>query len=526
MIGALARCPDTPEEGDVGTCRVAALRPFLGLRLKVFIALLICVVLAVVATGTAARFAFLWGFIGYLNHEEAARVRPIAIELASEYQKKGGWGFLRDDPRAWFNVLANVEFGHERWPPAFPDGPPSLAERLLLLPGRQPSFPNRLQSLVPPPGEPLPAGFALPLHPPGLGLRLALLDAGGHLIAGNPAVGSDALLQDIRVKGGLVGWVAVLPFNRVSAGAADAFQHQQLTLSWIIGIGAVGLAGMLSVALTGRILKPIRSLAAATHRLAAGDYSTRLKVDSPDEIGRLAADFNRMALAMERNEAMRRTLVADVSHELRTPVAILRAELEALGDEVRDLSAENLRSLQGEVAILGKLINDLYELSLTDVGALAYRMSRVDLAELLRWRLVAFQERFAERRITIEASIPEGVLNIEADEIRIQQLFNNLFENSLRYTDPGGRLRILCYVQLGTVIVDLQDSAPGVAAELLPRLFERFFRVDASRSRASGGAGLGLAIARSVVEAHGGAIHAAGSPLGGLWVRVTLQLAR
>jgi two-component system sensor histidine kinase BaeS len=516
-MGAGAEYMGASEDGSTGTQRAASARPFIGLRLKMFVALLVSIVLAVVATGIAARFAFLWGFLGYLNHQEAAHVRPLLVELAGEYRKHGDWEFLRDNPRAWFETLGRVEFGRELPRDVFAAGPPFLP-------------PSALASAPPISDRPPPAGFPMLLRPPGLGMRLALLDSQRHWVVGGPAVGKDALegalLQAIEVQGRVVGWVSVLPFNQVTAGAADAFQRQQLMLSWITGVIAVGLAAILSVVLTARILKPIRSLAAATHRLAAGDYSTRLTVDSPDEIGRLAADFNRMALAMERNEAMRRTLVADVSHELRTPVAILQAELEAMSDEVRHLSVENLKSLQGEVAILGKLINDLYDLSLTDVGALAYRMSRVDLAEILRWRLLAFQERYAERAIAIEADIPERTLYIEADEIRIQQLFNNLLENSLRYTDSGGRLRVHCHVQSDRVRVDLEDSAPGVSAELLPRLFERFFRVDSSRNRASGGAGLGLAIARSVVEAHGGGIHAAGSPLGGLWVRLSLPLAK
>ena len=472
------------------------------MRVKVFIALLVSVVLAVVATSIAARFAFLSGFLGYLNHQEMARVRRMLPELVVEYDKHGDWEFLREDPRAWIHVAAGVDFGHDRRhdrPSGWPQPPARNLPPLL---------------------------FAPTADTPSLGMRLALLDSTGHWVIGNPAAGKDSLLQEIAVDGKLVGWIAVLPFNRVTAGAADAFQHQQLVSSWIIGVAAVGLAAVVSIILTGRILRPIRSFGAATHRLAAGDYATRMEVNSPDEIGRLATDFNRMALTLQKNEELRRTLVADVSHELRTPVAILRAELEALGDKVRDLSPEGLKSLQNEVTLLGKLITDLHELSLADVGALAYRMSRVDVADVLRSRLAAFQDRFAQQAITIEASIPERALSIDADEIRIQQLLNNLLENSLRYTDRGGCLRVLCQAQSDAVVIDLQDSTPGVPEELLPRLFERFYRVDASRSRASGGSGLGLAIVRSVVEAHAGDIRAAGSPLGGLWVRITLPLAR
>ena len=284
------------------------------------------------------------------------------------------------------------------------------------------------------------------------------------------------------------------------------------------------MAALVAVVLARRILEPIRSVGAATQRLAAGNYAVRLDVTSADEIGRLATDFNRLALVLERNEVMRRTFMADVSHELRTPIAILRAELEAIEDELHTLTPASLKSLQGEVAMLGKLIDDLYDLSLADVGGLTYRMSRLDLGEFLRERLLACQDRYKERCIGIEASLPGCALTIAADPMRLHQLFNNLLENSLRYTESGGRLCIACRAEYEGAVIDWQDTAPGVPDELLPRLFERFYRVDPSRNRASGGAGLGLAIAKSIVEAHAGTILARHSPLGGLWIRVTLPI--
>jgi two-component system sensor histidine kinase BaeS len=218
--------------------------------------------------------------------------------------------------------------------------------------------------------------------------------------------------------------------------------------------------------------------------------------------------------------------MADVSHELRTPLTVLRGELEAYEDGVRLLTPESVTSLQTEVTTLSKLVNDLYELSLADIGALAYRMADVDIAAVLRLRLRGFHERLAERSIRVESDIHEAELIVNADATRIQQLFSNLMENSIRYTNAGGRWRVACHREDTRVLIDLQDSEPGVPAELLTRLFERFYRVDASRNRQSGGAGLGLAICKSIVEAHGGTITARESPLGGLWIRVALPTVR
>jgi len=265
-----------------------------------------------------------------------------------------------------------------------------------------------------------------------------------------------------------------------------------------------------------RLLAPVRRVAAATHRLAAGDYGERVAVDSRDEVGQLARDFNRLAHTLERNEQMRRAFMADVSHELRTPLSVLRGELEALED------GESLHSLQTEVAMLGQLVDDLYELSLADVGALTYRKSALDVAEQLRIAVAMFRERLAERRIDLELQLPERPLPVFADAGRLQQLFGNLLENSLRYTHAGGRLRIVAQEAAEAVSIDFLDSAPGVDERHLPRLFERFYRGEASRSRTSGGAGLGLAICLSIVEAHGGSLSARPSPLGGLWLNIAL----
>ncbi len=247
-----------------------------------------------------------------------------------------------------------------------------------------------------------------------------------------------------------------------------------------------------------------------------------MQAQADDEVGQLARDFNQLAFALERNERMRREFMASISHELRTPLAVLRGELEALEDGVRALDAMSLRSLQQEVGLLNKLVADLYELSLADVGALTYRKSPVDLIELLQLSLAGAAGRCRERGLSLEMTVPERTRPVLADAGRLQQLFGNLLENSLRYTDSGGRLRIEVVQDGAGIGVDWMDSGPGVPDAELSRLFERFYRAEASRRRASGGSGLGLAICRSIAEAHGGTLEARRSPLGGLWLHLQL----
>jgi two-component system sensor histidine kinase BaeS len=431
----------------------------LGITFKLFLAILATSAVAAAAMAIATRFSFQSGFFGYLNHVEAQSLESLATRLGEEYRRKGDWSTLEGDYA-------------------------------------------RLRTLAAP---------AQPVQ------RLALLDAEHHTVVGNPDLGGEAAMRPVLVDDRIVGWIARAPYRRISTAADLAFQQEQLRAVWTIAGLALALAALVALVLARVFLQPLKRLAAATHRLAAGDYVTRVAVTSRDELGRLAEDFNRLAQALQRNEELRRRFMADVSHELRTPIAVLRAGLEALEDGVRPLTREAVVSLHGEVAALGKLVEDLYQLALSDTGALSYRMERIDLAEVLD----QVMESFSARGLCLEKRFSQGLF-VLADADRLGQAFRNLLENSVRYTDRGGRVRVTGRREGDRIAVDFEDSPPGVPADALPRLFERFYRVEGSRSRANGGAGLGLAIVRSVIEAHGGTIEAGASPLGGL--RVTIAL--
>jgi two-component system sensor histidine kinase BaeS len=441
--------------------------------------------------GVAVRISFTRGFLGCLNDQELQRLEALLPELATAYHVQGSWRFLRENPRLWWRLLRS----HTREAARDPEAD-SGAER-----------------------EPEPDLI-------GLNLRLALLDEHRRVVIGNPRAGPDAVLRPIVVDARTVGWLAAVPFQQITGAADVHFQERQLKASWIIGGLSVMLAAVVAMLLARIFLAPVKRIAAATHRLAAGDYAGRVTVSSSDELGGLAENFNRLALALEKNEQMRRAFMADISHELRTPLAVLQGELEAMEDGVRPLTPASLKSLQTEVATLGKLVNDLYDLSLADIGALSYRKIDLDVMESIQSSLEAFRERLVERKIHLEAELPDREApTILADPDRLRQLFSNLMENAIRYTDPGGILRVACHYGQGRIRIDFQDSEPGVPPELLSRLFERLYRVESSRNRASGGAGLGLAICRNIVEAHDGEIVARPSPLGGLWIEITFPPA-
>lgn len=460
-----------------------------GITTKLFLAVFGASASVVLAMSVASQYSFSRGFLGYLNQQGAARMETVLPGLVAAYEQHGDWEFLRENPRAWFDLIR----------PA-PDAMRLPEER-----GYPPLPESDLTGII---------------------LRVSLLDRQRRFVIGNPGeVGPDAVLREIEVGGNVVGWLAILPFQQVSTNAELRFQQQQQRSFWMIGGLSALLAALVALGLTRVLLVPIKRIAGATHRLAAGDYGSRVQVSTRDEIGRLAEDFNHLAQTLEKNERMRRDFMADVSHELRTPLAVLRGELEAIEDGVRRLTPESLKSLQAEVGTLSKLVSDLYDLSLADVGALAYRKVDVDVVDLLATTLAPFRQRYAERGLMLEALLPTTQLGVCADEARLHQLFANLLENSLRYTDAGGLLRVSCSRQGGRVAIVFEDSAPGVPLALLPRLFERFYRVEGSRNRASGGAGLGLAICRNIVEAHGGIISAGPSPLGGLRISIEFPLA-
>lgn len=459
----------------------------IGISTKLFAAVLATAVLVVAVVGGATRWNFERGFIGYLNELAVERMELALPRLAGAYAERGNWDFLRRGGRPWFELLRPLP-GEEHLPPGQAGAPPAMLASDLT----------------------------------GAVLRLGLLDAQQQWVVGFREFDASAQRRAVDVGGRTVGWLVLAPFQSVADGGDQRFQQGQARAALGTAALALVLAALIAWWVSRVLLEPVRRVAAATHQLAAGRYDTRVEVDSADEVGQLARDFNHLALTLERNAALRREFVADVSHELRTPLSVMRGELEALEDGIRPLDRGAVASLQGEAQQLGKLVDDLYELALSDAGALGYRKAALDLGALLA-RVAESQRRAIEERgLVLELALPAQPLGVQADEGRLQQLFVNLLRNSARYTDAPGRIRVAARREDGWACIDVQDSPPGVPDAMLARLFERFFRVDPSRSRESGGAGLGLAICRNIVQAHDGTIEARRSPQGGVWIEVRL----
>jgi two-component system sensor histidine kinase BaeS len=455
----------------------------LGITAKLFSAVLASCAVVLLVYGVTAEISFQRGFLGYLNEQGSQRMETVLPRLENAYRLHGNWDFLRGDVRGWFALLPP-----EHDPARKKIGPPISDQT-------------------------------------GATNRFALLNPAYEVVIGHPAADREAILRPIVVDGHTVGWLAMVQFEKVIGADDMRFYKEQRRMWWLIGAFSIVIAAILAGLMSRAFLRRLHELAAATQRLLSGHYATRVRTSSRDELGELGRDFNRMAAALAHNEGARRNFMADISHELRTPLAVIRAEVEGIQDGFRPMHTDSLVPLDEQLHRLERLIDDLHDLSLTDVGTLSYRRVPLDLTTLLNATLLPMRERFAAAELRLQWTLAQGPLRIHGDERRLHQLFANLLENALRYTDAGGKVEVQCARGQDGFTITFDDSAPAVDAQKLPRLFERFYRVETAGRHASRGSGLGLAICRNIAAAHEGRIEATVSSLGGLRITVTLPEA-
>ena len=481
------------------------MRVSFGITWKVLAAVFLTVLVVVCGMLFLVQWSFDRGFLEYVNRIERETQQNLITMLANEYQRHGNWEFVTDDSRYWrelyFRSFLQSEAGRARF------GSADTARH----------------------------------HPPGYRRRLAggifksritLLDENRQVLVGrnrrnriNPDNNDKIRYLPIAVDGKTAGYLAVMPRVALS-DVHDLRFSRNLERTFLFSAALMLVVSLaLALPLARRLVRPVRDLTRATRELAAGNFDVRSKRYGSDELGELAGNFNVLAETLKRNETTRQQWIADISHELRTPISILRGEIEALQDGVREYSPESLAALHQEVTNLGRLVDDLYELSMSDIGALDYRKQTLSLTPLVDECVRNYADLFAEKNISVSCV---NRLNdkhlVFADASRLQQLFNNLLNNSLRYTDENGSLKIDLAATGERISIEMEDSAPAVPAEDLPKLFDRLFRVESSRNRASGGTGLGLAICKNIVEAHDGSITAGQSTLGGLKILIELPV--
>ncbi len=480
------------------------------LSYKIFVAFSLTSLMVVALMVGIIRFYVARNFADYVNKSLLERYSDVTAALTTEYQTHRGWQTLKNNPGRWAEILRS-----------------SLPRRVFDLrrrPPRPPGIENKGSG-----------GSAKEMPPPvpprriqRLARRLALFDADKqHIAGGRAGLSYDRYtLQEITISGKTAGWLGLHKREPLANPLAVGFLKQQSQALYLIGGAILVLAAIVAFLLSKHLLAPIRKLAAGTQALASREFDTRIEVESRDELGQLAADFNAMAQTLEQYERMRQQWISDIAHELRTPLSILSGEVEALQDGVREVNPDTLDSLRSEARHLSKIVNDLHELSLADAGVLSIKKEPLEPVPVLNEALRHFRTRFDESQITVENSVEnDPPISVIGDADRLQQLFSNLLENTLRYADTPGTLRIRQERTENRLKLLFEDSGPGVPDEALERLFDRLYRVDKSRSRTQGGSGLGLSICKSIVNALGGEIRAANAASGGLRIEIELPLA-
>jgi signal transduction histidine kinase len=377
---------------------------------------------------------------------------------------------------------------------------------------------------------------------PGDRLILSLADAQGQIIyprrdahGGNPLSQAErASALPIQVPDGTsevhktVGylWVERVPAPRPAP-------PQQFLLGWLshsLLLAAVvgGVLGILFGILASRSLtSPLSRLAEAARAIGARDLTRRVEVEGSDEVKEVAQAFNDMAATLEGAETLRRNLVADVAHELRTPLSVLQGNLRAMLDDVYPLDKAEISRLYDETRLLSRLVNDLHELAQAEAGQLRLNRQTTDLTDLVQSTAAAFSPAAEAKGVTLSTQVAPDLPLVTADSARLTQVLHNLLANALRHTPSGGTISLRAGCELGKesqVWLAVQDSGEGISFRDLPHVFDRFYRADPARSRATGGAGLGLAIVRAIVEAHGGRVSAVSDGTPGHGSTFTVQL--
>jgi signal transduction histidine kinase len=328
----------------------------------------------------------------------------------------------------------------------------------------------------------------------------------------------------VEVNGETVGTLVMgrmpIPIQR-NPREEEFIQRTNLMLVYS-AVGASIVALLLGIFLSRTLTRPIRELTEATHEVAGGNLGLQVSVRSKDEMGELAASFNKMSTDLARSTNARKQMTADIAHELRTPLSLILGHAEAVHDGVLPPTRDNFEIIREEASRLEHLVDDLRILSLADAGELSFNIQEVSPEKLLKDVQATYLHIARQRNVKIQVEVEPDIPTLNIDPGRITQVLTNILDNALRHTPEGGQINLLAHRVDQGVDISIQDSGPGIQGDDANRIFERFYRTDSSRHRDEGGSGLGLAIAKSIMQAHNGLIWAESIPGQGLTVTIRL----
>lgn len=462
----------------------------IGLIPKMVLAALLVLVMIITGLVVALQSTFDTNLSMYLKRVESEQITPIAELLGKEYERSGGWEFLHTSPQAWPMLVAQV------------------LDHKVPASGRLGDMSIDVIGMLP---------------------RLTIHDVDDRVIMESPMPPRlesirQQVTMPIMAEGKQVGVLLMVPTPIPVKGLDQQFRDDQIQAFYLTALPSLIITFLIAIPLGYHFLKPVRRLAKGVHQLAEGEFGVRLSEERNDELGKLAGDFNHLAKVLERAEAQRREGMASVSHELRTPLATMIAAVEAMQDGIRPLNAGQLQNLSGTMEHLNTLVDDLYQLALADVGKLVCKRESTDWGMVITEAVEAMRGKVEGRGLKLQWEPRQGV-TIEGDPLRLRQVVSNLLENCNRYTEASGTVTVRLELEGERARLTVSDSGPGVESKHMAILFERFFRVDDSRSREHGGAGLGLALVNAIAVAHQGTATASIAKEGGLGISISLPLA-
>ena len=423
------------------------------LRFRLVVSFTIVILVTIAAVFTFINHATQGQIVRFREQIDRARVERMETELIRYYMLKGGWEGIQPHLEQWYKVSG---------------------QRIVL---------TDIDGLVVADAEGIVLGEYYTASSPGTYLSIPWYKGNIGIMylspVSSPELGREALQLLLRVIGRYFLWG---------------------------GLIAVGLALLVTFILSRRILAPVNALSIAARKLGQGDLSQRVTVQDRGEMGEFSRVFNSMAAELEKSEKVQRNMVADIAHELRTPLSNIKGYLEAVHDGIIKPDDATLHSIDEEALLLSRLVDDLQELSLAESGALKLVRSNVNIGDLIANSLSTVKGEASVRGLSISANVPDGLPLVNIDAQRIDQVLRNLLNNAIAHTKQGGITASASKVDDNWIEVTIADTGEGIPEKELPEIFRRFYRVDKSRTRSTGGSGLGLTIAKQLVEAHGGSI--------------------
>ena len=470
------------------------------LRTKLLLSLIFVSSSLIVALFFMLQWSFDKGAKSFIEQQDQQQLQMLSGRLTDLYAKNASWQPFADSAHTWQNWLQMnapkpndfPHFPDDKWRPEMP---PKHDKQQMLAPPAKPFY---------------------------------LLGEQGQTIAGRVSEqGKRVAIFAKNDVSKIIGFIGIPPQpNDLFADfKQSSLNSSQMQLIGYLSLGAIVLSILVALPASTLLSKRIENIYKFVDQLAKGDYKSNLAVAGSDEISQLADNLNSLALMLDRAQQQRQQMTADVSHELRTPVATLQANIEAMQDGIVPLDQTNVTRIHNQILRLSKLIDDLYQLSLADIGALSYRFSHVELKNVLEDFVHEYQSAFTNKGLCLNLKIDTAEeTKVSADYFRLKQAIANLLENSLKYTDAPGQVILSLAITQHTAVIQINDSPPTVPEEYLTRLTERLFRVDKSRNRNIAGSGLGLNLVMSIINAHKGTLNFSQSQIGGLSATITLPL--